>query len=131
MTGTDIYKAASAHLYEKPGDDEESRDFSVPFLNQLLVECLNYENSVRAFEEKEPLNFAPTLTSLDDEIPYCDYITRVALPYGLASLFFYENLDNYRGNMYRAQYIQALGEAVKLYKSGVEDVYYIAEEYNA
>lgn len=123
MTGLEIYKAASAYLYERDNEDEESKEFSVPFLNTLLMESLPYENSIRLNRGEKELDNAPLIASLEEEIAYHDEITRVALPYGLAALFFAENLDNYRGNLYRAQYLSALGDAVRITPNTVIDVY--------
>lgn len=130
MTGLDIYKAASAYLYERDNEDEESKEFSIPFLNTLLMEALPYENSIRLSKGMPELETAPTIISLNDTIEYHDSITRVALPYGLAALYFAENLDNYRGNLYRAQYLSALGEAARLVPETTYDVYWIGDEMN-
>ena len=130
MTGLEIYKAASAYLYERDNEDEESKEFSVPFLNTLLMEALPYENSIRRSKDMTELETAPTIISLNDTIDYHDSITRIALPYGLAALFFAENLDNYRGNLYRAQYLSALGDAVRITPNVVIDVYPVDGEMN-
>ena len=130
MTGLEIYKAASAYLYERDNEDEESKEFSVPFLNTLLMEALPYENSIRLSKGMPELETAPTIISLNDTIDYHDSITRVALPYGLAALYFAENLDNYRGNLYRAQYLSALGDAVRITPNVVIDVYPVDGEMN-
>lgn len=130
MTGLEIYKAASAYLYERDNEDEESKEFSVPFLNTLLMEALPYENSIRLNKNVEELETAPLITDLSEDIDYHDSITRIALPYGLAALFFAENLDNYRGNLYRAQYLSALGDAVRITPNVVIDVYPVDGEMN-
>lgn len=131
MTGHDIYKMASAFLYERDGEDEESKEFSVSFLNTLLVECLPYENSIRRSEGTAELKSAPLLTSLDENIDFDNAITRIALPYGLAALYFAENLDNQRGVMYRSQYLAALNDAAKLTVDTVQDVYAVDGECHA
>ena len=47
MTGQQIYELASSFLYEIDGEDEDSKRFAVGFINILLQECLNCENSMR------------------------------------------------------------------------------------
>ena len=49
MTGQQIYELASSFLYEIDGEDEDSKRFAVGFINILLQECLNCENSMRLF----------------------------------------------------------------------------------
>ena len=128
LTGQEVFKRASAFLYEQPGDAEDSQRFSIDFLNVLLIEALPYENSIRRFEGAEELELAPQLTGLNEEIPYHYAISGLALPYGLASALFEEDLDNYRGQMYRNRYIQALYDSQKFNLTSVEDVYDAAGE---
>lgn len=123
MTGQEIYETASAFLYEKDNEDAESKNFSVPFLNLLLQECLETENSIRLQKGEEPLKQAPVITSLDETIAYADAITRVALPYGVAAQFFQEALDNFQAENYRAKYIAALNDARKLAFVPIVNVY--------
>lgn len=123
MTGKEIYKTASAFLYEGDGEDAESKVFSIPFLNLLLQETLPAENSIRLHEGGAALAQAPLLTSLETDIPYHDSITRGVLPYGLAALFFEESTDNYRGQLYRSLYDRALAGTKKYVLTDVVDVY--------
>ena len=123
MTGQEIYETASAFLYEADNEAAERKRYSVPFLNLLLQECLETENSIRISEGLEPLETAQKITSLDDNIIYADSITRVALPYGVAAQFFQEAMDNFQAENYRAKYIAALSEARKLVFVDIVDVY--------
>lgn len=123
MTGQEIYEAASAFLYEADGEDAESKRYSVPFLNLLLQECLEVENSIRISKGLEPLETAQKIETLSDEIIYSDSITRVALPYGVAAQFFQEAMDNFQPENYRAKYIAALNEARRLVFVDVVNVY--------
>lgn len=111
MTGKDLYILASATLYEGDGEDLDSKRFSVSFLNILLQEALNAENSLRAAEGGEILLSAPLLTDLDTEIPYHDSIVRGALPYGLAWQYRQEAMDNYWATVYRNLFTEALQNA--------------------
>lgn len=123
MTGQDIYELASSFLYEKDGEDADSKGFAIGFLNILLQEALPIENSVRRREGKEHLKRAPYLKTLAEEIDYCDQILRAALPYGLASWYFQEALDNFQAENYRSKYLAGLDDAKKHISGEVKDVY--------
>lgn len=114
MTGQQIYELASSFLYEIDGEDEDSKRFAVGFINILLQETLACENSIRECEGVEILKEAPYITSLTDEIPYSAQLTRVALPYGVASWFFQEALDNFQAENYRSKYLAAVTEATRM-----------------
>ena len=123
MTGQEIYELASSFLYEKDNEDPDSKSFAPGFLNLLLQEALPYENSVREFEGREPLEKALVVASLDETVVYCDQITRAALPYGLASWYFQEALDNFQAENYRNKFIAGLEDAKKYIPGSVVDVY--------
>ena len=57
------------------------------------------------------------------EIPYHEALTRIALPYGLASDVYRDADDNYRVKKFRDLYIAALEEAVRGEGETVVDVY--------
>ena len=113
MTGQEISELASSFLYEADGEDQESKKYSVGFLNILLQEALDTENSIRQHEGRETLKTAPYLKTLDETIDYHDSITRAALPYGVAAQFFQEAMDNFQAENYRAKYIAALNAVRK------------------
>lgn len=123
MTGQDIYELASSFLYEIDGEDEDSKRFAVGFINILLQETLNCENSMRLFKGLETLDEAPYIKNLSEEIPYQPELTRVALPYGVASWFFQEALDNFQAENYRSKYLAAVTEASKFNEGIAEEVY--------
>jgi|GEM_PF-652636 len=123
LTVQDIYEIASSFLYEYDGDDEDSRSFSIHFLNVLLEETLNCENSIREHKGKERLEEAPYVRALTDVIDYSPSLTRTALPYGLAAQFFQENMDNFQAENYRAKYLAAVQDAGKMNDGIVEKGY--------
>ena len=61
--------------------------------------------------------------TMNREIPYHDALTRIALPYGLASDVYRDADDNYRVKKFRDLYIAALEEAVRGEAETVVDVY--------
>lgn len=113
MTGQQIYELASSFLYEKDAEDEDSKIFSVGFLNVLLQEALPIENSIRRYNEQAELSNAPLLIALAETVPYADAITRTALPYGVASFLYQEAVNDFQAENYRAKYIGALSDAKK------------------
>ena len=123
MTGQNIYETASAFLYEADGEDLDSKKFSVAFLNVLLQEALPVENSIRRALGETELSSAPYLTALTDTIPYDDSITRIALPYGVASYLFQEAMNNYQAENYRAKCISALNDARKYTPETIKNYY--------
>ena len=66
---------------------------------------------------------APTIDDDNSDIPYCDAICRIALPFALASYFWQDENDNYRAQDYRARFIDALKEAARAVVTDTEDAY--------
>lgn len=83
FTVRDVYIMAAALIGDRENDDRDERDFAIPYMNILLQEALNCENSMRERDGQELLTVAPIL-GLDDEIPYHDELVLAAFPYGLA-----------------------------------------------
>ncbi len=108
---------------EKTGVDPDFQAFFPSLVTLLAQEALPYENARRAVRLEPVLEQAPTVESMQDDIPYSDPICRLALPYGIASFFFQDEMDDYRAQDYRARYILALREAAECQGEGVEDLY--------
>ena len=120
MTAQKIYELASSFLYEIDDEDADSKRFAVGFLNILLMETFPCENSIREFRGLEPLKEPSMISSLDEDIPYQPELTRVALPYGLASWYFQEGMDNFQAENYRSKYLAAVMDASKINPGIVE-----------
>lgn len=123
MKAYDIYKLTCAIMFENEGEDRAFEKKFPPLLGILCEECLPYENSVREALGKEKLSAAPTVASGEEEIPFCDALCRVALPYGLASLFWQDDGESYNSALYRERYIAAIADAAKVNFRDVADVY--------
>lgn len=54
------------------------------YMNILMQEAFNCENSMRVRDGQSELATAPFVTSLNDTVDYHDSLTRVAFPFGLA-----------------------------------------------
>ena len=123
MKAYDIYKLACAIMFENEGEDRAFEKKFTPLLGILCEECLPYENSVREALGKETLPSAPKVASGEEEIPFCDALCRVALPYGLASLFWQDDGEVYNSALYRERYIAAIADAAKINFRDIADVY--------
>jgi len=123
LTAQDVYTIALSFLSESTQETNDVGQFALGWLNLLLQEALPYENAWRQANGRKVLEKAPLLTSFRDELPFYDGITRVALPYGLASYFFMDDDNDYRAQDFRGRYVNALWEALPYPQSSVEDVY--------
>ena len=123
MTGNNIFETACAFLAMSPQDNKDLEGLALIWLNSLLAEALQYENANRQANKKELLENAPMLASLDEEIPYCNDILRIALPYGLASYLYIEEESFAVAGEFRTRYLSALYEAAPLFEETSADVY--------
>lgn len=110
-------------LIGKPSENPELEEYSLLWLNLLLEESLPYENSILHAEGKTELGQSPKLTSLTEEIPYHDAITRVALPYGIAAFCWIDDDRMNESELLRAKYLSALHDAAKLTEEPILDCY--------
>lgn len=122
MTAKSILATALSFIGEKV-DGSDYADLAVFWLNILLQEALPTENSIRAHSGKPILNEAPEIESIDDGIDYAGSITRIALPYGIASFVYANEDDLNQAADNRNKYIAALDEAMKLKETPIVDVY--------
>ncbi len=122
MTAQEIYALSLSFLSEKP-QKNDLRDFILPWLNLLLQEALPYENQRRRGLGEAKLVVAPVITAWEQEVPYGADLVGVALPYGLASLLFQDDDNDYRALMYRNLYLSALDDAAPYCPQEVVDVY--------
>lgn len=123
MTANDVYTIALSFLSENTMETNDVQQFTLGWLNLLLQESLPYENAYRQVNGMQPLKQAPQLAAFNDEIPYNDNITRIALPYGLASYYFIDDDNDYRAQDFRGRYINALSETCPYAQSDIQDIY--------
>lgn len=122
-TAQDIYKRASALLFEEAGEDADFNQHAPELISLILGEALSAENSIRAAQGAQELECAPKVESLEASIPYSDELCAVALPLGLASLFFQDECDDYKAQDYRGRFLDALACASDGCPQEIEDVY--------
>ena len=123
MKAEKILETACGFLFEQAGYDVDFKTHAPVILNSLIAESLVYENSVRKSRGDAELDKTPLISSLEDDIPYCDEICLIALPFGLASYFYQDEGDGYKAQDYRARFVDALNEASKAVVTDTEDVY--------
>lgn len=108
MTVRELYVIAAAFIGDRENDDADERDLSVPYMNVLLQEALDCENSIRAKHGDPELASAPYVTGLGDSVPYCDELVRAAFPYGLAWQYHQESGNLSLASQYRNMFIEAV-----------------------
>lgn len=108
-----IYTLALAKIIEAPGTDVDFDSYSPTLLDSLLVEALPYENAIRAQRGDAELTSTPEVTTIDSTVlDWDDRITRVALPWGLASALLFDD-ENRKAEsvMFRNEFVSALEDA--------------------
>lgn len=124
MTAREIFALGYGMIPMTAEDVEDYEDATVlGWLNVLLAEALDTENSIRAFEGRPELAAAPVLEGMDEEVPYADSICRRAFPYGLAAWLWTDEDEEYRVQDYRGRYVSGLAECGKAVQGSVVDVY--------
>lgn len=122
MKAGEILDAALALMFETRQSAADYVEFAPRTLNMLLPETLGINNRLRGLAGKEPLEAAPAVSSLDDEIPYEEPLCRAALPWGLAAWLLMGDEEG-RAPDYMVMYTRAVNEVMKLAPEQVEDVY--------
>ena len=108
MTVREVYVTAAAFIGDRENDDADERDLTIPYINVLLQEALNTENSMRMRDGERELASAPYVTDLDDALVYHDALVRSAFPYGLAWQYHQEAGNLSLASQYRNMYVDAL-----------------------
>ena len=108
MTVRELYSIASAFIGDRENDDTDARDLSVPYMNVLLQEAFECENSIRAAHGEELLQQAPYVSELDNGVVYHDQLVRAAFPYGLAWQYHQTEGDLGLASQYRNMFVEAV-----------------------
>lgn len=83
MTGAQLLVHSLA-LMDEPTTSTEYNTQSVYFINSLLAECFDINNSIRLAKSEAVLTSIPSITLLSETLTYEDELVKAALPYGLA-----------------------------------------------
>lgn len=108
MTVREVYVIAAAFIGDRENDDTDARDLSVPYMNVLLQEAFECENSIRAVRGETLLPQAPYVSNLDNGLIYHDELVRAAFPYGLAWQYHQEAGNLRHAAQYRNMFIEAV-----------------------
>lgn len=108
MTVREVYIMAAALIGDKENDDLNEKQLTVPYMNIILQEALDTENSIRLKDSEELLTAAPIVTSLDDELTYHDQLVRAAFPYGLAWQYARDENNLGLADQYRNLFVDAV-----------------------
>lgn len=122
MTGEKIFKRALSYLMEKSGDDKVFSENALELINALISECIECQNS-RNLARGDELITSAEINSLSDEVKLDDILTEVAIPIGLASVFFQDELDYERANIMRGRFETVLYSAKRASVKEIPDVY--------
>lgn len=113
MTVREIYRLALSKLFEKQNEDADFHDIFPSLLFTAELEAMDAENSIRLAAEKTLLT-ADEIVLLDEitdeDVPFDKRIAGNALPYGVASHYFADDMDTFKSVEYRNRFIDALSE---------------------
>lgn len=121
MTVKELYELAKSMMFEK----KTSRDYDnyyIPWINVLLSENFDINNSLLRSIGETPLDDIPTVANDDDVLPYEDRVCREILPYGLAAHFFIDD-DLSKYDIFNTKYENARMAYMKGRAVAMTDVY--------
>lgn len=108
FTAKDIYVMAASLIGDRENDDRDERDFTIPYMNILLQEAFECENSIRAAHGEPELGTAQVVEDLENGLVYHDQLVRAAFPYGLAWQYHQEAGNLGLAAQYRNMFIEAV-----------------------
>ena len=127
MTVNDLYMAALAFIFEKPSASRNYDDFLFPYLNLLLVQNFDINNSLLTFKGLPLLDAPQNVLYKTDVLVYQPELVGETLIYGLAALFIKEDdTMTTTGRIYdkmQAQYLQSQRKNAKAIPVDIVDVY--------
>lgn len=126
MTVKELYELAKSLMFEKK-TSRDYDDYYIPWINVLLSENFDIENSLLIAEGEEALDEIPYIDPNGDDpdsevLPYHDRINREVLPYGLAAHFFIDD-DLSKYDIFYRNYQNARMAYMKGNEESLEDVY--------
>lgn len=124
MTVNELYKVGLSLLPTNKEDDNNLEQYMIGWVNILLAEALPTENSIRESHGLEDLDTPPYVTTLNDTIPMDARIVNAAFPYGIAEHMSKDDNDSYWAQDFRARYISALNDCLKMNPEKIVDVYW-------
>jgi hypothetical protein len=128
MTAYEVFETASAYLGLTAEENEDVMTVGAAWLNVLLAEMLETENTLRRSEGVQELDSAPRVTAAElassgTDIDCHEKLLRIALPYGLAAEMMREDDADSDWNHFRSRFINALSEAACGLCEAIQDYY--------
>jgi hypothetical protein len=126
MTVADLYSLAKSMMFEKT-TSKDYDNYYLPWINVLLSENFDINNSIRTREGLAVLTEIPTVSKTTDVLPYEDVVNREILPYGLASKFFIDD-DLSKFDIFNTNYENAQMKYMQGCEVSVTDTYADSDE---
>lgn len=120
MTGRECFDRAMKLLIIDDVVDYEP--YALAQLNALLQETFDVNNGLLLAANKKPLEVAPVMVSLDEQIPYEEPLVSRALPYGLAAKAYMDD-DVGLSQQYQAWFVSYVNSCMVLLPGTVNDLY--------
>lgn len=108
MTVNEAYKIALSLDDTTTEQDDSLRPHMVHYTNLFLVETFRNENAIRKMNRRPLLRAIPSVSSVNDSIPYDDEMVRSGLPFFIASQVAKSDADNAWASRYYEMYINAV-----------------------
>jgi hypothetical protein len=128
MTLKELYELAKALMFEK-SSSKDYDNYYIPWVNVLLSENFDIENSLLEAEGEDPLDEIPYIDSSVEgfdpsnvTMPYHDRVNREILAYGLAAHFFIDD-DLSKYDIFYRNYQNARMAYMRGIEESIEDVY--------
>ena len=104
MTVNDLFLNALPIFAETDASDSDYQALAIPHTNMCLAETFEVNNRMRMRAGLDPFTKIPSVSSMDDEIPYEEKLVRLALPYGLAEKLYFDEENDGRLSMFKQEY---------------------------
>ena len=121
MTAEEMYEYVKALMFERMNSVDFDENY-IPWLNIVLSECFDINNSIRVAKGYSPLLRRPMLQEGTDSIPYEEEMINEVIPLGLAKYLFIDD-DHEDVNIFDTQYMNAQQRYMKYIEVPFKDVY--------
>lgn len=121
MTVDELYELTKGLMFEK-STSVDFDDNYIPWVNMLLSENFDINNSIRRSKGLNPLVNRPRVTQGTDELTYEEEMLYEILPYGLAKYLFIDD-DHEDVNIFDTHYFNSRQHYMKYREVPFKDVY--------
>ena len=122
MTVKDVFTGALAVMGIEESDGADYKRTTVPIVNLLLWDLFDVNNSIRQSYGQVPMERAPVIADLEDEIPYEEGLVANTMPFGLAT-YLYAEENQSLASFFNAKYEEGKRRALRCIATVIEDVY--------